>query len=79
MADITLAEKIHDAFLDRDLTPDDINEMIAERLHLLLCKADGALSAIRHGRKLEDKALEEIYYPIREFCDEIARKAKDYD
>jgi hypothetical protein len=71
MANMTLAEKIHDAFLDRDLTPNDINDMIAERLHLLLCRADGALSAIRHGRKLEDKELEDIYYPIRDFCDEI--------
>lgn len=73
---MTLAEKIYDAFLDRDLTPDDINEVIAERLYLLLCKTDGALSAIRHGRKLEDKELEDTYYPIRDFCDEVLRKVK---
>ena len=73
MSDITLAEKIYDAFLDRDLTPSDINNMMAERLYALLCSADGALSAIRHGRKLGDKELEDIYYPIRDFCNELAR------
>lgn len=72
MADMTLAEKIHDAFLDRDLTAGDINCMIADRLYAMLCAADGALSAIRHGRKLGDKELEGIYYPIRDFCNELA-------
>lgn len=70
---MTLAEKIYDAFLDRDITANDINDMLAERLYSLLCSADGALSAIRHGRKLTDKELEDIYYPIRDFCNELAR------
>lgn len=79
MADMTLAEKIHDAFLDRDITPGDINDIIAERLYALLCHADGALSAVRHGRKLEDKELESIYYPIRDFCNELAVPGKAVD
>ena len=79
MPDMTLAEEIYDAFLDRDLTPSDINDMMAKRLYALLCHADGALSAIRHGRKLGDKELEDIYYPIRDFCNELASPVLEID
>ena len=79
MADMTLAEKIHDAFLDRDLTPGDINDIIAEKLYAMLCHADGTLSAIRHGRKLADSDIEDVYFPIREFCNELAVSNKAVD
>ena len=60
VADMTLAEEIHDVFLDatssKPFGVDAINEILERRLYGLLSQADGALSAIRHGRQLEDRS-----------------------
>ena len=73
---MTIAEEIHDAWLDcNDELPFDenlINRILNKHLYDLLCKADGMLSAIRHGRKIEDVELERVYYPIREICQDMS-------
>lgn len=73
-----LADEIYDAFIDstceKPFTAEVVQEILEKRLYELLCKADGALSAIRHGRVIDDNELESVYYPIRQLCDDLRSK-----
>ena len=75
---MTLADEIYDAFIDSNcenpFTADAVQQILEKRLYALLCKADGMLSAIRHGRVIEDKEIESVYYPIRDVCDDLRSK-----
>ena len=76
--DMTIAQEIYDALIEADnenpFTPDLIADILYRRLHTLLCIADGQLSAIRHGRVIEDHELEETYYKLRDAAKELEGK-----
>ena len=76
---MTIAEEIHDSLLDatseKPFNVDSINDILERRLYDLLCRADGVLSAIRHGRSLTDSELESVYFPIRDVCNDIKQKS----
>lgn len=80
MADMTIAEEIYDSMLDANrenpFCVDSINDILERRLYRLLCEADGMLSAIRHGRKVEDSELEQVYYPLRDAAESMRTKSK---
>lgn len=73
-----ISEEIYGLYLDAtsksQFTAEVINEVLRKRLYILLCEAEGQLSAIRHGRKLTDQELEQVYYPLRDICDDLAAK-----
>jgi hypothetical protein len=75
---MTIADEIYDAFIDstcdKPFTAEAIQQILEKRLYTLLCEADGMLSAIRHGRVIEDKEIEAVYYPIRAVCDDLRSK-----
>jgi hypothetical protein len=80
MADMTIAEEIYDSMLDanseKPFCVDSINDILEKRLYRLLCEADGMLSGVRHGRKLEDSELERVYYPLRDIAESMRTKSK---
>lgn len=75
---MTLADEIYDAFIDsnceKPFTAEAVQHILEKRLYELLCQADGMLSAIRHGRVIEDREMEAVYYPIRKLCDDLRSK-----
>jgi hypothetical protein len=79
MANMTIAEEIYDSMLDasreKPFCVDSINDILERRLYRMLCEADGLLSAIRHGRKIEDSELERAYYPLREAAESMRTKS----
>jgi hypothetical protein len=80
MSDMTIAEEIYDSMLDasseKPFNVDSINDILERRLYVLLCQADGMLSAIRHGRTIEDAELESVYYPLRDVAESMRTKSK---